>query len=177
MQMLVAVLVAAGASMEPDAITFEVHRLWATGAYTDVQVEQAGSDLGFRAVPKQRPYLRRVEFDPPGEKRGLRLEPGTPIDAVAATRIAAARLACVGRAAVGSPETAPAPCTGCAPHPPLRRISSSAPGCCSSTDDVGQNRRGGLLALPGRSVAPADRFGLGGRERGCRLRRDLLVLG
>ena len=67
MQMLVTVLVAAGASMEPDAVTFEVHHLWATGANTDVQVEHAGSDLVFRAVPKQRAYLRGVEFDPPSE--------------------------------------------------------------------------------------------------------------
>jgi outer membrane protein insertion porin family len=78
----------AGAPLDPEAVARDVRRIWNTGLFEDVQVEQSGAALVFRVVERRRTYLRRVESDPSDEKRRLRIERGAPMDAAAASAIA-----------------------------------------------------------------------------------------
>lgn len=84
----------AGQTLDRGRIARDVRRLWATGWFEDIRVESGdtpqGIELVFTLVEKPRLYLRRVEFEPKSQRRPVRIEPGTPIDAVLAHRVAAA---------------------------------------------------------------------------------------
>lgn len=81
-----------GAAFDAARVRAEVRRLWATGWFDDIRVERADSPEGvllvFVLTEKPRLYLRRVKFEPEGERRELGLEPGAPVDAVLAQRVA-----------------------------------------------------------------------------------------
>jgi hypothetical protein len=82
----------AGEALDTARVSRDVHRLWATGWFSDVRVEStetpAGPDIVFHLTERPRFYLRRVEFEPKKEKQALGLEPGSPIDDFRAQKIA-----------------------------------------------------------------------------------------
>jgi outer membrane protein insertion porin family len=84
----------AGQTLDPARIERDVRQLWASGWFEDVWVERTenpdGVGLIFALIEKPRFYLRRVEFEPGGERRPLGLRPGTLIDKVIAHQVAAA---------------------------------------------------------------------------------------
>lgn len=76
----------AGAELEPETLSRDLRGLWASGAFTDVQVEQAadgdgrGVDLVFRVTEKPRVYLDKVVFSRRSPARKSNLKPGLTID-------------------------------------------------------------------------------------------------
>jgi outer membrane protein assembly factor BamA len=85
---------AAGQVLDPARINHDVHRLWATGWFSDVRVEAGdaagGKHVVFTVKEKQRLFLRKVLFDPSHWESPVKLLPGTTIDMVQARRMAAA---------------------------------------------------------------------------------------
>lgn len=83
----------AGQRLDRARLERDLRRLWATGWFDDVRIESAETPEGLRLVftlaEKPRLYLRRVRFEPEGEKRPLALQPGTALDATVAKRVAA----------------------------------------------------------------------------------------
>ncbi len=82
----------AGEPLDLARVEGDVRRLWATGWFDDIQVESSetaeGVHLVFTLVEKPRLYLRRIIFDPPGERRPLGLEEGVPVDKTSAAKVA-----------------------------------------------------------------------------------------
>ncbi len=82
----------AGQPLDPARVRRDVRRLWATGLFEDVRVESTASPEGvqlvFTLIERPRLYLGKVEFEPKGERWPLGLEPGAPVDAVLAQRVA-----------------------------------------------------------------------------------------
>ncbi|MBI1983466.1 MAG: hypothetical protein HYS61_04635 [Acidobacteria bacterium] len=85
-------LTRAGEPFDPPRVERDVRRLWATGWFEDISVESAesgdGIQLAFKLVERPRVYLRKISFDPPGERRPVTLEQGARVDAVVAARVA-----------------------------------------------------------------------------------------
>ncbi|MBI1940866.1 MAG: hypothetical protein HYS33_05085 [Acidobacteria bacterium] len=85
-------LTRAGEPFDPPRVERDVRRLWATGWFEDISVESTesgdGIQLAFKLVERPRVYLRKISFDPPGERRPVTLEQGARVDAVVAARVA-----------------------------------------------------------------------------------------
>ncbi len=73
-----------GEPFKPDTLTHDVHMLWATGRFSDVQVERSetpeGVDVVFRVTQAPQLRLRKFEFDPNGDRLPIKLESGAPVD-------------------------------------------------------------------------------------------------
>ena len=84
----------AGQRLERARIARDIRRLWATGWFEDVRVETAPAPEGLHVVftlaEKPRLYLRRVEFEPAGERRPLGIKSGRAVDNMFAHQVAAA---------------------------------------------------------------------------------------
>ncbi len=80
--------------LNPTEVSREVKRLWATGWFDDIRAEtvttEAGVRLIFTFVERKRFYLRHLIFQPENQERKIGLEPGDPVDAVTAKRLAGA---------------------------------------------------------------------------------------
>lgn len=83
----------AGETMDPSKLREDVKRLWASGYFEDVRVEQAEDEAGirliFRLTEKRRLRVRYVEVEPKTSGITHTLAPDTPVD----TRIAQAAAA------------------------------------------------------------------------------------
>lgn len=84
----------AGKPLNRDQVAREVRRLWATGWFDDIRVEtvttEAGIRLLFTFAGRKRFYLRHLIFQPENQERRIGFEPGDPVDAVTAKRLAGA---------------------------------------------------------------------------------------
>ncbi len=82
-----------GEPLTEEKLTRDVRALYATGRYSDVQVERAetaeGVNVIFRLTEKPPIKLRKLEFDPNGESRPLKLDEGTPVDERSAAALGA----------------------------------------------------------------------------------------
>ncbi|MFN3325098.1 MAG: POTRA domain-containing protein [Bryobacteraceae bacterium] len=83
----------AGEPLDPVRLSKDVRRIWSTGWFDDVRVEnhpgEEGADLVFHVVEKPRYYLRDIKLEPPSHyKRQLTIKPGAAIDEAVAQELA-----------------------------------------------------------------------------------------
>jgi outer membrane protein insertion porin family len=77
------------APLDLATVNADVRRLYGTGWFDDIRVEQPSPGrLVFHVVEQPRLALREVRFEPAEQKRKVKIGPGTPIDELLAQRMA-----------------------------------------------------------------------------------------